>query len=84
MMIVTAVLSILVGVMIWIQDCRTGSKLSKADEMQPLSKLLASLTPEERQQVLDNLNTEPNIKASLLSPRSKSSLRHGFYERCDK
>ena len=79
MMIAAAGLSILVGMMIWIQDCRTGSKLSKIDQKQALSKMLASPTPEERQEILDDSNIEPNIKQYLVSPRSKNSLRRSFY-----
>lgn len=41
--------------------------------------MLASPSPEEREQILEDSNIEDNIKAYLTSPRSKNSLRRSFY-----
>lgn len=78
-MIAAAGLSIIVGMLIWIQDCRTGNKLTKIDKKQTISNMLASPTAEERQQIMEDSGLEPNIKAYLVSPRSKNSLRRSFY-----
>lgn len=78
-MIGVAGLSILVGLMIWIQDCRSGNKLTKIDKKQTISNMLASPSPEEREQIMEDSGLEPNIKAYLVSPRSKNSLRRSFY-----
>ena len=38
-------LAIVIGVWIWIQDCRKGNVLSKVEKKQQLSNLLASPSP---------------------------------------
>ncbi len=78
-MIGMAGLSIVVGMLIWIQDCRTGNVLSKKDQKHTLENMLASPTAEEKKEILEDSNLEPNIKAYLTSPRSKQSLRRSFY-----
>mmetsp|Transcript_41704 Transcript_41704/g.40061 ORF Transcript_41704/g.40061 Transcript_41704/m.40061 type:complete len:232 (+) Transcript_41704:17-712(+) len=71
-------LGIVVSMILYFWDIRTGGVLNRVDRGIPLTDLLTSPTPEERREIAENPNLDENMKDYMLNRDNRNTLKRSM------